>query len=332
MIKTQNVSDVSITGIGSFLPEKILSNSDLEEMVDTSDEWIVKRTGIKERRIVEDGVATSDLAVKASLKALEDANVKPSEIDLIITSTITPDHFFPSTSCRVQEMIGAKNAGAFDVLAACAGFVYALSIAKSFVSSGMMITVLVIGAECLSKITDYEDRSSCILFGDGAGAVVLQKGTGRYEVLDCILGADGSKGDLLILPAGGSRHPTTKQTLDDRMHFMKLKGKELFKIATNNFVALINETVLKCGVKLEDISLIIPHQSNLRIINMAMKKLGLPMDRVVVNIDKCGNTSSASVPIAIDQAKQDGRLKEGDLIILAAFGGGLTWSSTILKW
>lgn len=329
MTKKQNAS---IVGVGSFLPEKILSNADLEKKVETSDEWIIKRTGIKERRIVEDGEASSDLGARASLKALEDANIKPSELDLIITSTITPDYFFPSTSCKVQEIIGAKKAGAFDVLAACAGFVYALSIAQGFISSGAMDNILVIGAECLSKVTDYTDRSSCILFGDGAGAVVLQRSTDESEILSCILGADGSKGDLLILPAGGSKYPPTHETIDNRQHYMKLKGKELFKIATTNLVNLIKDTVKKCGMVLEDVGLIIPHQSNLRIIKTAMRKLGLPMDKVYVNIDKYGNTSSASIPIAIDEARNSGRLKRGDIVILAAFGGGITWSSAILRW
>lgn len=329
MTKIQNVS---IAGIGSFLPEKILSNSDLEKKVETNDDWIIKRTGIRERRIVESDVVTSDLAAKASLKALEDANIKPSELDLIITSTVTPDYFFPSTSCMVQDIIGARNAGAFDVLAACAGFVYALSIGQGFISSGAMNKVLVIGAECLSKVTDYTDRASCILFGDGAGAVVLQKSTGGREMLSCILGSDGSKSDLLLIPGGGSKNPATHKTIDDRLHFMKLKGRELFKTATNNLVDLINDIVAKCNLELKDISLIVPHQSNLRIIRLAMKKLGLSIDKAVVNIDKYGNTSSASIPIALDEAKRGGKLKSGDLILLVAFGAGLTWSATIIRW
>lgn len=326
------IHNISISGLGSYLPEKILTNNDLEKLVDTSDEWITKRTGIKERRIVENGVATSDLAVKASLNALEDANLPPEDVELIITSTVTPDHFFPSTSCYVQEKIGAVNAGAFDILAACAGFVYALSVAQSFVASGTMNNVLVIGSECLSKFTDYTDRTSCVLFGDGAGAAVLQRGNGRREVLSFILGADGSQADILILPGGGSKNPPTKETIDGRLHYMKIKGKELFKIATNNLVSLITNALDKGNVSLEDIDLIIPHQSNLRIIKAAMKKLGMPMEKVYVNIDKYGNTSSASVPIALDEAKRSGKLKDGDLVLLAALGGGLTWSSTILRW
>ncbi len=326
------IQNISITGIGSFLPEKKLTNSDLERMVDTSDEWISKRTGIKERRIVESGTASSDLAVKASLIALEDANISPSELDLIITSTITPDYFFPSTSCCVQEKIGAVNAGAFDLLAACAGFVYALSVAYGFISAGIMNNVLVIGSECLSKITDFTDRSSCILFGDGAGAAVVQKSPGAGESLGFVLGADGSQSELLILPGGGSKIPISQQVIDERLHYMKIRGTEVFKIATNTLVNLFNETVKKCGIELDDIDLVILHQSNLRIIKAVMKKVGMSMDKVFVNIDKYGNTSSASVPIALDEAKREGRLKKGDLVMLAAIGGGFTWSSTVLRW
>lgn len=327
-----NIQKASITGVGSFLPEKILPNIDLEKIVDTNDIWITKRTGIKERRIVDDGLATSDLAVKASLKALEDAALSPKELDLIITSTITPDHLFPSTSCYVQKKLCATNAGAFDILAACAGFIYALSVAGNFISSGTLKNILVIGAECLSKFTDYTDRSSCILFGDGAGAAIVQKGNGRQEILSTVLGADGTHADLIMIPAGGSKNPPSQKTIDKRQHFMKLKGKEVFKIAITNLVYLIKKTVDDCNLRLEDINLVIPHQSNLRIIKVAMSKLGIPMSKVFVNIDRYGNTSSASVPIAIDEAKKNGMLKQGDLVLLAAFGGGLTWSSAILRW
>ena len=329
MDKTQNIS---ITGLGAFLPEKVLSNADLERLVDTTDEWIRKRTGIIERRIVENGVVTSDLAAKASLEAISDAGISPLDIDLIITSTVTPDHLFPSTSCYVQKKIGATNAGAFDVLAACAGFVYALSIAHGLIASGAMNNVLVIGAECLSKFTDYTDRTSCILFGDGAGAAIVQKHSGTSEILPFVLGADGSNADILILPGGGSKNPPTKETIDEGLHYMRIKGKEVFKMATNNLVALIRSTLDKCDVKLKDIDLIVPHQSNLRIIKAAMKKLAMPMDKVYVNIDRYGNTSSASVPIALAEIKKSSMLRQGDLVLLATLGGGLTWSATILRW
>lgn len=322
----------SITGIGSFLPKKVLTNDDLTKMLDTTDEWITKRTGIKERRIVENGATASDLAIEASLRALDDANVLPSEVDLIVAATITPDCLVPSTACFLQDKIGASNAGAFDILAACAGFVYALSIAKSFVASGAMKTVLVVGTECLSKITDYTDRSTCILFGDGAGAVIVQRGNGRREIITTHLGSDGSQAELLMLPAGGSKLPTSHETIESRSHYIRLKGKELFKVAINNMVDVITKTVAENNMKLEDIDLIIPHQSNIRIIEAAMDRLKLPRKKAYINIDRIGNTSSASIPIAIDEIDKGGMLNPGDSVLLVAFGGGLTWSSSIIKW
>lgn len=322
----------SITGIGSFLPKRVLTNDDLTKMLDTTDEWITKRTGIKERRIVENGATASDLAIEASLHALDDANVLPSEVDLIVAATITPDCLVPSTACFLQDKIGASNAGAFDILAACAGFVYALSIAKSFVASGAMKTVLVVGTECLSKITDYTDRSTCILFGDGAGAVIVQRGNGRREIITTHLGSDGSQAELLMLPAGGSKLPTSHETIESRSHYIRLKGKELFKVAINNMVDVITKTVAENNMKIEDIDLIIPHQSNIRIIEAAMDRLKLPRKKAYINIDRFGNTSSASIPIAIDEIDKGGMLNPGDLVLLVAFGGGLTWSSSIIKW
>ncbi len=322
----------SITGVGSFLPKKVLTNDDLSKVLDTTDEWITKRTGIRERRIVEDGVAASDLAIEASLRALDGANVLPSDVDLIVTSTITPDCLFPSTSCYIQEKIGAMNAGAFDILAACAGFVYALSVANSFVVSGAMKTVLVVGSECLSKVTDYTDRSTCILFGDGAGAVVVQKGNGRREIVSTNLGSDGSQADLLMLPAGGSKLPASRETIDSRLHFIKLKGKEVFKLAVNNMINVITKAADGNNMQLEDIDLIIPHQSNIRIIEAAMERLKLPREKAYINIDRYGNTSSASIPIAIDEIERGGMLQSGDTVLLVAFGGGITWSSSIIKW
>ena len=322
----------SITGIGSFLPKKILTNADLVKMLDTTDEWITKRTGIKERRIVDNGAATSDLAIEASLRALDDAKVLPSEVDLIITSTITPDCLFPSTSCFIQEKIGANNAGAFDILAACAGFIYALSIAKNFIISGSTKTVLVVGAECLSKITDYTDRSTCILFGDGAGATVIQRSNGKREIITTHLYADGRQADILTLPAGGSKLPTSHETVDSRSHYIQLKGKEVFKIAVTNMIDVITKTVSENNMKIEDIDLIVPHQSNIRIIEAAMEKLNLPKEKAFINIDRYGNTSSASIPIAIDEIEKAKMLKPGNMVLLVAFGGGLTWSSSIIRW
>ncbi|MDO8140529.1 MAG: beta-ketoacyl-ACP synthase III [Candidatus Brocadiales bacterium] len=322
----------SITGIGSYLPSKVLTNCDLEKMVDTSDDWIVQRTGIKERRIVENGVTTSDIATQASLRAMEDAGVSPKDLDMIITSTITPDHIFPSTSCYIQQKIGATRACAFDILAACAGFIYAMSIGQSFVNSGAMKTVLVVGAECLSKITDYTDRTTCVLFGDGAGAVIIQRNPVKHEILSSNLAADGSEADVLIMPGGGARNPASLESVQQRLHYIQFKGKEVFKLAINNITNLILETTKQNGLTLDDISLIIPHQSNLRIIEATMEKLGLPMEKAFVNIDKYGNTSSASVPIAIDEARKEGRLHKGDIVMLVAFGGGLTWGSSVIRW
>lgn len=328
----QQEEKVSITGIGSYLPRKILTNYDLEKMIDTTNDWIIQRTGIKERRIIEDGVTTSDLAAKASLKAMKDAKVSPKDLDMIITSTITPDHFFPSTSCYIQQKIGATRACAFDILAACAGFIYAISVGQSFVSSGAAKTVLVVGAECLSKITDYKDRTTCVLFGDGAGAVILQKSEKKHQILYTNLAADGSQADVLIMPGGGARNPASLESVQKRMHYIQFKGKEVFKLAINNITKLILETAKKNNLKPKDIDLIIPHQSNLRIIEATMQKLGLPMEKAFVNIDKYGNTSSASIPIAIDEARKSGRLRKGNIVMLVAFGGGLTWGSSLIRW
>ena len=322
----------SITGIGSYLPDKVLTNYDLEKMVDTTNDWIIQRTGIKERRIVENGVTTSDIATQASLRAMEDAGVSPKDLDMIITSTITPDHIFPSTSCYIQQKIGATRACAFDILAACAGFIYAMSIGQSFINSGAMKTVLVVGAECLSKITDYTDRSTCVLFGDGAGAVIIQRNPVKHEILSSILAADGSEADVLIMPGGGARNPASLESVQQRLHYIQFRGKEVFKLAINNITNLILETAKENGLTLDDIDLIIPHQSNLRIIEATMEKLGLPMEKAFVNIDKYGNTSSASVPIAIDEARKEGRLRKGNIVMLVAFGGGLTWGSSVIRW
>ncbi|GAB61166.1 MAG: ketoacyl-ACP synthase III [Candidatus Jettenia sp.] len=322
----------SITGIGSYLPNKILTNYDLEKLVETSNDWIVQRTGIKERHIVENGIITSDLATQASIYAMEDAGVSPQDLDMIITSTITPDHIFPSTSCYIQQKLGATRAGAFDILAACAGFIYALAVGESFINSGAIKTALVVGAECLSKITDYTDRSTCVLFGDGAGAVIIQKNPTKHEILSTRLAADGSQADVLIMPGGGARNPASLESIQQRAHYIQFRGKEVFKLAINNITNLILETADENGLKLADIDLIIPHQSNLRIIEATMEKLGLPMEKAFVNIDKYGNTSSASIPIAINEARKEGRIKKGDIVMLVAFGGGLTWGSSIIRW
>ncbi|MEE9487072.1 MAG: beta-ketoacyl-ACP synthase III [Candidatus Brocadiales bacterium] len=322
-----------MTGTGAYLPPKILTNKDLEKMVDTTDEWIVKRTGIKERRIVENGVAASDLASKAAMKALKDARVSPKDVQLIITSTITPDSLFPSTSCYVQQKIGAPDAGAFDVLAACAGFIYALSIGQNYVRAGLD-NVLVIGSECLSTVVDYEDRSTCILFGDGAGAILLQRmnGKGSPEVLSTFLGADGKYADVLGIPAGGSKIPSSSKSIKDRLHYIKFRGREVFKLAIQNLTKVMKKTIDSSGYEVDDFSMFILHQSNFRIIEATMERLNIPKEKAFLNIEKYGNTSSASIPIAIDEVKKSGKLKSGDLVLLAAFGGGLTWSSSVIRW
>jgi len=328
-----NHQRVIIAGTGSFVPERVLSNADLEKMVDTSDEWIITRTGIRERRIAEDGMASSDLAEIASRRALESAGVSAEELDLVIVCTITPDTILPSCACWLQERIGAKNAGAFDITAACSGFIYGLSVASNFIKAGAARLALVVGSECLSKITDYTDRTSCILFGDGAGAAVLRS-TGNEEsgILDFILGADGAGGELMILPAGGSRIPATHRSIDERLHYMKIRGREVFKFAVLKMVELVKASVERVGMSTKDIKLVIPHQVNTRILRSAAEKLGMPMEKIFINIDRYGNTSAASVPIALDEAHRAGQIGRGDLVVLVAFGGGLTWGSCLLRW
>jgi len=300
-------------------------------MVATNDEWILTRTGISERRMAGKDTATSDLALQAAKKALEDAKVKPEKLDLIIVATITPDMFFPSTACVVQNALNAKNAAAFDLSAACSGFVYAVSAACSMITAGGVKKALVIGAETLTKVTNYEDRSSCILFGDGAGAVVLGPAK-RRNVVYSKLGADGSGGHMMYLPGGGSRRPATMQTVQDKQHYMVIHGREVFKFAVTKMQECIQDALDACGYTASDISLIVPHQVNLRILVAAAEKFGLPMEKVHVNIDKYGNTSAASIPIALDEAARARKLKKGDVVILVAFGAGLTWAAALVEW
>jgi len=323
---------VSISGTGSYLPTRILTNFDLEKMVDTSDEWIRTRTGIRERRIAEIGQAASDLALPAAQLALERSGIGPEDLDLIIVGTATPDMVFPSTACQLQAKLGATRAGAFDLSAACTGFIYGLSAGGGLIVSGVAKNVLVVGSECLSKVTDWEDRNTCVLFGDGAGAVVLKPADGRRELLSTSLGADGTRDDLICIPGGGSRAPASEETLRDRMHFMKLKGREVFKFAVRIFQELIHDALASCGLNKDDIALVVPHQVNTRIIDAAVKGLNIPVEKVYVNIDRYGNTSAASVPIALDEAVAEGRLQEGDILIMVAFGGGLTWGSAVVRW
>jgi 3-oxoacyl-[acyl-carrier-protein] synthase-3 len=323
---------VGILGTGSHLPEKVLTNYDLEKMVETSDEWIVTRTGIRERRIADEQTASSDLSYEASLKALDKANIKAEDLDLIIVATVTPDMMFPSTACILQERLGARKAAAFDLSAACSGFLYGMAVASQFIENGMYRYALVIGVECLSKIVDWEDRNTCVLFGDGAGAVVLGPTDEGYGFLSFELGADGSGGELLNLPGGGSRNPISQETVDQRLHFLRMNGKEVFKFAVRVMEQVSDSVLIKAGLSKGDAQLLVPHQANLRIIDAARKRLGLSEEQVVVNLDKYGNMSSASIPIALDEAIEEQRVKKGDIVVLVGFGGGLTWGGAALRW
>jgi 3-oxoacyl-[acyl-carrier-protein] synthase III len=324
---------VRIAGTGSFLPDKVLTNADLEKLVDTTDEWIMTRTGIKERRVAEPGCVTSDLAAEASRRALADAGLAAADIDLIITATITPDTQLPSAACHLQAKLGALNAAAFDVSAACSGFVYASNIAWQFVRSGQYKNVLVVGAECLTRVTNYEDRSSCILFGDGAGAAVFTVSPdAKSDILYGMMGADGRGAEIMTIPAGGSRKPASHETVDAKEHFMVIQGRETYKFAVQKMADLIKEGLDALGLAPADVRWIIPHQVNTRILESASERLGIPMEDMFINIDRIGNTSAASVPIALDEANRKGLLKRGDLVVFVAFGGGLTRASMILRW
>lgn len=321
-----------IAGTGSYVPKKVLSNLDLEKIVDTTDEWITTRTGIKERRIADACEATSDIAKKAALIALDNAKLKIDDLQLIIVATITPDMFFPSTACFVQYKLGAKNAAAFDINAACSGFIYGLSIANLYIKSGEVENVLLIGAETLSRVVDYEDRTTCILFGDGAGAAVIKASEGNSGIISTRLYSDGSYHELLNLPGGGSKFPSSHETVNDRMHFMKMKGNEVFKIAVRVLSDSALTILTENGYTSNDVNLFIPHQANNRIITAIAKRLGITDDKMFLNIEKYGNTSAASVAIALDEAVQQGLIKESDLILFSAFGGGLTWGSALIQW
>ncbi len=322
---------VGIIGLGAYLPEKVLTNKDLEKMVDTTDEWITSRSGIKERRIARDDEATSDMASAAANRALKDAGLKAEDIDLIIVATITPDMFFPATACLVQEKIGARTVPAFDVSVACSGFIYGLAIAEQFIRSGTYKYALVIAAEKLSAITDWSDRSTCVLFGDGAGAAVLGP-VERGGILSVYLGANGKQGDLIKLPAGGSRIPATKKSVEDKLHFIKMNGAELFKHAVKVMAQAALEATRPLGLKAADISLVIPHQANLRILKAVAKRMGLTEDKIYLNIERYGNMSAASSAVALVEAVKEGRIKKGDKILLDAFGGGLTWGGIVIEW
>jgi 3-oxoacyl-[acyl-carrier-protein] synthase-3 len=323
---------VSIIGTGSYVPERILTNAELEKSVDTSDQWIVTRTGIKERRIAEKDEHTSDLAAKAALAAIENAGIDANEIDLILVATVTPDMFFPSTACFVQSKIGAKKAACFDVSAACSGFLYALEIAQQFITSHTYNTILVIGADKLSSIVDWKDRNTCVLFGDGAGAAILRHRGGGHGVIATHMGSNGDLSDILYIPGGGCRFPIAADNLDQRLNAIKMNGKETYKQAVNAMLNAANTVLEESGLNYDDLACIIPHQANLRIIEAIADRMEVPLERFMVNLDRFGNTSAAAVAIALDEAHRTGRMKVGDYVLLVVFGGGLTWASSVIQW
>ncbi|MEN7972754.1 MAG: beta-ketoacyl-ACP synthase III [Verrucomicrobiota bacterium] len=322
---------VSIIGTGSYVPEKVLTNHDLEKIVETSDEWIHSRTGMRERHIAAADQATSDLGAEAAKVALADAGVSAEEIDLIVVATLSPDMFFPSTACFLQEKIGAKNAYCYDLGAACSGFLYALDAAKNQIASGAVGTALVIGAEKMSTFLDWEDRTTCILFGDGAGAAVLRAGGEGRGIMKSVMGSDGSLAELLQTPGGGSRNPMTHEMLDQRQQYLRMQGRDVFKHAVTRMTESVVQTLKKNNVSADEIKCFIPHQANVRIIDAIAKRLGVE-DRMYTNVEKYANTSSAALAIALDEAVKDGTITKGDLIVLTVFGGGFTWGANILEW
>ncbi len=321
-----------VIGIGSAVPNKVLTNFDLEKMVDTTDEWIRTRTGIERRHIASDSETTGTLGAGAAMAALEDACLGPEDVDLILVCTLLPEMLFPSTGCFVQEVIGASNAAAMDLSAACSGFIYGLSVADAFISSGKFDNVLVVGTETMSKTVDWDDRNTCVLFGDGAGAVLLGPSSNdKRGVISTYIGSNGSLAELLFLPGGGSRYPSSADTLKDGLHYIKMQGPELFKAAVTSMGDALIRVLETSGFSGEDVDLFIPHQANMRIIQAVARRASIPMDKVYVNLQEYGNTSAASIPIAMDEAKRGGQLKEGDLVAVVAFGGGLTWGSAVVR-
>ncbi len=321
-----------IAGVGMSVPDRVVTNDYFTEIVDTSDEWITQMTGIKERRYTDEDTATSDLAIPASRTALERAGVEGSEVDAIIVATATPDTYFPSTACLIQDAIGAKNAFAYDIAAACAGFIFGVVQAQSYIAAGMAETVLVVGAECLTKITDFTDRNTCVLFGDGAGAVVIRGCDPPRGLVDHFLKCDGSLSDYIIEPGGGSRQPASHETVDQRLHTIKMKGRKVYVNASKRMADAVVLLLERQGLTGDDLDLLVPHQANIRIIQSVAEQAGMPMERVFVNIHKYGNTSAASVPIALAEAFEQGLLKDGMLIGMVAFGSGFTWGSALFRW
>ena len=331
MIANVDGTQIGITGVGAYVPERVLTNADLERMVDTSDEWIVERTGIRERRIAEDGQAASDLALPACRDALAQAGVRAEDIDYIVVATATPDMIFPATACIIADQLGSPRAAAYDLLAGCTGFMYALAQAYGALAGGLAERALVIGSETLSKITNWNDRSTCIIFGDGAGAAVVERvADGGFRGFE--LGADGSGGLDLCVPASGSRTPITPQTIDQDLQYIKMNGREVYRFATRVMVTSAEGLLEACGATIDDVDLYVPHQANKRIIDHAAKHLGLPPEKVLVNIDRYGNTSSASIPLGLVEAVEDGRIKPGTRVLLSGVGAGLTWGSAYMTW
>lgn len=328
-----NRQSVIIKGVGAYAPPKVVTNDDLSKLVETSDEWIRTRTGIRERRIAAENETTSDMAAKAAAEAIENAGIAPVDVDLVIVATVTPDMPFPNTACFVQAKLGLRKVPAFDVEAACSGFLYALDVAEGMLRSGRYKNALVIGAEKLSSITNWQDRTTCVLFGDGAGAVVLstvdEPGVG---ILDTMLGADGSETGILCVPGGGSASPSTVETIERSLHYIQMQGNQVFKIAVRVMCNSAMEILTKSGYTADDVSLVIPHQANNRIIEALAQRLEIGLERFKINLDRYGNTSAASIPIALAEAHRNGRLKKGDLVLMVAFGGGLTWAAALIKW
>jgi len=322
---------VSITGLGAYVPDRVMTNDELAQLVDTSDEWIVQRTGIRERRIAAPEQAMTDLALPAATQALEQARVDPADIDLLIVATVTPDSMFPTTSALLADQLGARDAAAYDLLAGCTGFVYALAQGYGMVATGLSKRALVVGGDVLSRIVNWRDRSTCVLFGDGAGAVVLER-VERGGFIGFELGADGGGGVHLVLPAGGSRLPTSAETVAGEEHFLRMNGPEVFKFATRALVYSAEKVLEGCGRTMDDVDVYVPHQANVRIIDYVAGKLGVPEERVVSNVERYGNTSSGSIPLALVDAIADGRLREGSVVLMTGMGAGLTWGSALMEW
>jgi 3-oxoacyl-[acyl-carrier-protein] synthase-3 len=321
-----------ITALGTYVPPRVMTNADLEKIIETSDEWIVTRTGIRERHVVDEGVATSDLAVEATKRALAERGIEPDEIEAIVVATVTPDMLFPSTACLVQHKLGIKNVWGFDLSAACSAFVYALQTGAQFVATGAHKKVLVIGADVMTSILDYTDRATCILFGDGAGAVILEPSEDGNGIIDFVHEVDGSGGCSLYMPAGGSLHPASHETVDQRMHYIRQDGQAVFKFAVRKMAEVCETLLQRNGVKAGDVDCFIPHQANQRIINATAERVGLKPERVIINIDRYGNTTAGTIPLAMQTAREQGKLKKGDLVLLASVGAGFTVGATLLRW